>query len=99
MYKLELDKARLSVYITGLDSSIKLIANRLAQQNSALALRELLPKLIELNNELSGLDKLIDDTDSVENELNKVSMEQKLREEITKSLQNGATTDQLSTLQ
>lgn len=62
-YKLELTRERLLTYVAGLDSGIKLIAQQLLQQNSPLALRELLPKLTKINEELQYLDKLIDETD------------------------------------
>lgn len=62
-YKLELDEDRIKTYISGLDSGIKFIAQQLLQGNSAIVLRQLLPKLIDINNELQYLDKLIDETD------------------------------------
>lgn len=66
MYTLELDKEQVKTYVVGLDSSIKLIANQLLQQNAPTALRTLLPQLISINDELTKLDKIIDETDKKE---------------------------------
>jgi hypothetical protein len=61
-YKLELSEEQIKLYVAGLDSAVKLIAQQLLQGNSALVLKQLLPKLIEINNELQNLDQIIDST-------------------------------------
>lgn len=60
-YSLTLTEDQLKTYVTGLDSSIKLIAAQLSQGNSAVTLRNFLPSLINLNQELLNLDKIIDE--------------------------------------
>lgn len=66
VYKLELDEPRLKIYIAGLDSGIKIIAQQLLQGNSCAVLKQLLPSLIDLDRELSFLDKTIDETKTLE---------------------------------
>lgn len=65
MYKFEMSKERLGIYVTGLDSAVKVAASSLAQGNSLLALRQLLPKLIEIDKEAQFLDNAIDEVDKL----------------------------------
>ena len=72
-YNLELNKERIARYIRGLDSSIKIIAAQLQQSNnSALALRNLLPELIKLDEELQFLDSIIDQVEENKKPNNKI---------------------------
>ena len=65
-YKLELTKERLAVYINGLDSSVRLLAQQMGNAPSAgFALKELLPKLIQVNQEFDELQKLVDAQDKL----------------------------------
>lgn len=57
---IELSEKSVKIYVTGLDSSVKLIVAQIAQGNSLLTLKNLLPKLIEINDEALTLDKLLD---------------------------------------
>ena len=60
-YKLELTKERLDIHIKSMDSAIRLLGAQLSNsQNGPLALKQTLPDLIKLNEELMELDKLID---------------------------------------
>ncbi len=64
---LEIDEYGAKVYATGLDSSIKLIAQQLLQGangNSLIVLRNLLPRLIEINSTGLKLDAAIDKKDN-----------------------------------
>jgi len=59
-YTLQLTKERLATYVTGLDSAVRLIAQQMANHQSAgLALKELLPKLVAINNEFEALQELV----------------------------------------
>ena len=59
-YKLELTKERLALYVNGLDSSVRLLAQQIATHQSAgLALKELLPRLMQVHQELDELQKLV----------------------------------------
>lgn len=55
-----MDEAKVTLYVQMFDSAIKLIGQQLIQGNGPLMLRNLLPKLIEINNELISLDSIID---------------------------------------
>lgn len=57
-YTLVLTEDRLQIYIKSLDSSIKLMGQQLAQAtNGPLALKNLLPQLIIISQELDQLNK------------------------------------------
>lgn len=58
---IELSEERLKIHVRGLDSSIRLMGQQLAQSpNGPLTLKNLLPDLIILSQELDQLDKDID---------------------------------------
>lgn len=76
MYVLNLTEERLKLYITGLDVYIKHIGSQLMQNNSAISLRNLLPQLTAINNELLNLDVLIDETDKKTNVVDLVPKQQ-----------------------
>lgn len=64
MYDLSLTKEQLVVYVTGLDSSIKLICQQIIQsQQSGLILKQLLPKLQEIDKQFQFLQEIVDKTE------------------------------------
>lgn len=60
MYSFNLTEEELKVYITGLDSSIRLACQQMANAQSAgEALKQMLPRLIAINNQFARLDAMI----------------------------------------
>lgn len=56
----ELTKDELRIYATGLDSSIKIACQQIAQQQSSgAALRELLPTLVKIDQQFMKLDEAL----------------------------------------
>lgn len=83
MYNLSLSKDRIIIYVTGLNSSIQVIAGELIKSNNpALTLRQLLPQLLNISDELINLDNLIDRTDKL-NEKNKEITSKSITDKIT----------------
>lgn len=61
MYKMELSEERIKVYAMGLDSAVKVAASSLSQGNSLLALKQLLPNLIQISQEADVLNNALDE--------------------------------------
>lgn len=66
MYTFELTKEELKLHISGLDCGIKVLCSQISStQNSIATLREILPKLIELNAQCQKLDNEVDRQDQI----------------------------------
>lgn len=61
MYKLELTEQQMRMHVTGLDSSVRVIASQITQhQSPGLALKQLLPELVKIDKEFDFLQSALD---------------------------------------
>lgn len=75
MYTFKIDEARLKTIVTGLDSSVKIIGTQLANGNSLLVLKNLLPELLKISMEVELMDKMIDEAKAQENNSGRIGKE------------------------
>lgn len=61
MYKLELTEEQLKIHVTGLDSSLRILGQNITNaQSPGLALKNLLPELIKINNQFDFMQAALD---------------------------------------
>lgn len=81
MYTIQFNKAQLELHISGLDSSVRIIAQQISNsQSSGLALKQSLARMTRINEEFERLQGILDEYERMENMLNKAKDEQKENE-------------------
>lgn len=81
MYSIQFTQEQLNTHVTGLDSSVRLIAQQIAQnQSSGAALKQLLPQLIKLDQEFDRLQETVSEHERMQAMLNKAKEQQKENE-------------------